>query len=264
LRYLFLGDSVTFGYGIADYQNTIPPLVESHLNTHSPNPIQCINAGIGGYSPWQEYLFLQKEGLKYQPDIVVLSFILNDVTEKTRLITFGGADEGFQLSRNVNSLLDRLNFYFFLKRYIIPTLIYGVQVQQGAVQKDLQYGESLVYEADSPKIQEMWDITFHNLYQIQTLCRKHNILFCIVMYPYAFQIFEASLMNDPQKQVKDFCKQHSIPFLDLLPPLSQRIIETDADLDGYFLDTNHPNAQCNRVIARWVADFLRNEVLVTE
>ncbi len=99
VRILYLGDSVTFGYLLDSHEQTFPYLTETILETRTGKEIETINAGVGGYSPWQEYIYLSKEGIKYKPDLVIVSFVLNDVTEKFRLKHFGGETEGGQIGR---------------------------------------------------------------------------------------------------------------------------------------------------------------------
>jgi lysophospholipase L1-like esterase len=76
-RILFLGDSCTFGYGVA-HDATFVEVVESLLKGATGKPVECINAGVPGYSLFQGYRYLITEGLQYQPDLVVLTFGWND------------------------------------------------------------------------------------------------------------------------------------------------------------------------------------------
>lgn len=85
-RILYLGDSATFGFGVMNHKNTFPYQIEAILENDLHCEIETINAGVGGYSPWQEYIYLSQEGTKYNPDLVVVAFMLNDVTEKFGLI----------------------------------------------------------------------------------------------------------------------------------------------------------------------------------
>ena len=96
-RILYLGDSVTFGYRLDDYKKGYPFVTEFLLEQHTGHHIETINSGVGGYSPWQEYVYLQREGIKYSPDLVVIGFVLNDVTEKFTLARFGGTGKGWQV-----------------------------------------------------------------------------------------------------------------------------------------------------------------------
>lgn len=76
-RILFLGDSCTFGYGVA-HDEAFPHVVETILRGKSGGNVECINAGVPGYSVFQGYRYLATEGLRYQPDLVVLNFGWND------------------------------------------------------------------------------------------------------------------------------------------------------------------------------------------
>ena len=81
LRILYLGDSVTFGFLIADVETTFPYLTERLLEERTGQQVETINAGVCGYDLEQEYLYLSSEGVRYDPDLVVVSVTLNDITD---------------------------------------------------------------------------------------------------------------------------------------------------------------------------------------
>lgn len=76
-RILFLGDSCTFGYGVA-HDKTFVQTVESLAKKMTSGPVECINAGVPGYTLFQGYRRLATQGLSLQPDLVVLNFGWND------------------------------------------------------------------------------------------------------------------------------------------------------------------------------------------
>ncbi len=75
-RIIILGDSYTFGWGVK-MEKTFPKVLESSLKKQGYS-VQVVNAGIYGYNTQQEVLFFEKELLKYKPDLVIISFVLND------------------------------------------------------------------------------------------------------------------------------------------------------------------------------------------
>jgi lysophospholipase L1-like esterase len=78
LRLLFLGDSCTFGYGLLHREGFVYRL-EAKLRAAFPQAhLQCINAGVPGYTLFQGLRFLETRGFRYQPDLVVLNFGWND------------------------------------------------------------------------------------------------------------------------------------------------------------------------------------------
>jgi lysophospholipase L1-like esterase len=80
-RVVFLGDSVTFGAGVKDNE-PFPRLLEELVNGNgAAGPIETVNTGVVGYNTIQELARLEQAGLPYQPDVVVLTFVVNDLLE---------------------------------------------------------------------------------------------------------------------------------------------------------------------------------------
>jgi hypothetical protein len=76
-RILFLGDSFTFGVGVDD-SATYPERVRARLRSWCDNPVETINAGVGGFGTSQELLYLQHYGWHFAPDVVVVGFMTVD------------------------------------------------------------------------------------------------------------------------------------------------------------------------------------------
>lgn len=73
-RILFVGDSFTFGVYVPP-EDTIVQFAEDALQRRLPNwHVECINAGVPGYTIFQGWRFLLDEGFDYQPDVIVLQF----------------------------------------------------------------------------------------------------------------------------------------------------------------------------------------------
>jgi hypothetical protein len=75
-RLVVLGDSVAFGLGVSDDQTFC-----SLLNARA-NGMEVANLAVQGYGPDQELLTLERDGLRLEPDVVVLAHCLaNDFAE---------------------------------------------------------------------------------------------------------------------------------------------------------------------------------------
>ena len=84
-RVLVLGDSFTWGYGVAD-DEIFTEVLEAKL---APG-WQVINTGVSGWGTDQEYLYLVEEGFDYHPDLVVLAFYtFNDPREVVESDMYG-------------------------------------------------------------------------------------------------------------------------------------------------------------------------------
>ncbi|MBK8659444.1 MAG: SGNH/GDSL hydrolase family protein [Bacteroidetes bacterium] len=73
LRIVTIGDSFTFGECVNDSQTS-----PAQLNKRLPDA-EVINLGVHGYGHDQQLIKLIHEGLKYQPDIIVLGYQQDDV-----------------------------------------------------------------------------------------------------------------------------------------------------------------------------------------
>ncbi len=74
LRVVLLGDSLAWGWGV-DNGRAFADLVEEDLGPG----VEVVNLGVPGYSNDQELWMFEREGRRYEPDLVLLCFVLNDV-----------------------------------------------------------------------------------------------------------------------------------------------------------------------------------------
>jgi len=87
IRVLSLGDSHTQGYEVRQ-DFTFSAMLERFLNHHSKKA-EVINSGVSGFSTAEELVFLENEGIKYNPDVVVLGFFANDFEDNIKAGLFG-------------------------------------------------------------------------------------------------------------------------------------------------------------------------------
>lgn len=77
-RVLVIGDSFVFGVGV-ELENSLPKALERQLNALPGYPqVQVFNAGVPGYSPFQELHTLRRIAPVLEPDLVVLVFFVGD------------------------------------------------------------------------------------------------------------------------------------------------------------------------------------------
>src|SRR3954451_15931747 len=72
LRVLALGDSHTQGYEVRQ-DATFSAVLERYLTSRGVRA-EVLNTGVSGFSTAEEVVFLENEGYRYQPDVVVLGF----------------------------------------------------------------------------------------------------------------------------------------------------------------------------------------------
>ena len=76
-RILILGDSGAYGPRVRA-EETFAYKLETLLQNYK-KPVEVLNAGMSGYTTYNEMQFYRHRGHEYQPDLVIVAFCLNDV-----------------------------------------------------------------------------------------------------------------------------------------------------------------------------------------
>ena len=92
LRVLSLGDSHTQGYEVRQ-EHTFSAVLQRYLARHSIQA-QVMNAGVSGFSTAEALILLENEGVKFDPDIVVLGFYANDLEDNIKSALFSLDEKG--------------------------------------------------------------------------------------------------------------------------------------------------------------------------
>lgn len=79
VRIALLGDSFAFGWGVRQ-EESFAAVLERELSTiiGPDRRVEVINLGVPGYSTFQEVARLEEIGLDFQPDLILVYFIVND------------------------------------------------------------------------------------------------------------------------------------------------------------------------------------------
>lgn len=83
-RVLALGDSYTFGDHVDD-EDAYPARLESALRALRPGTrVEVVNAGVNGFGILDEAALWRRAGGRLDPDVVLITFTPNDVSDMTR------------------------------------------------------------------------------------------------------------------------------------------------------------------------------------
>lgn len=267
-RVLFIGDSVTFGYGV-DFSE-IYYEVAGRLLAESG----C-DAMIHGAAKYNTDLKkLMNSDLRnfildgFGANIVIYQFNVNDLdfsnTPKKSAgvpLTWRERFEKFRLS-----YLNRSAFLKFIQSWSMRNF------QQNHPQK-LQDSSRYSALPDPRGYAAAWESFEKTIVDVNNTLRKRGIRFAILLVPESFQISGLAVDNDvnadasgitrwPNEKAAEIMVRHHIPVFDSLPALREhRAHDTDSRL--YFPnDQNHPNQLGHAVIGASVAKFLRNTLKV--
>ena len=98
-RIIALGDSFTIGYEVSEPE-TFSSVLEARLRAAGHN-VQVLNTGVSGYSTAEASVYLERELLRYDPDIILVAFFGNDLNDNVRSGLFAlDADGGLVEARH--------------------------------------------------------------------------------------------------------------------------------------------------------------------
>jgi len=89
-RVLVLGDSHTMGFECGQ-EDTYSAVLERRLKALR-QPTEVLNTGISGFGTAEQLAFLENEGVKYRPDVVVLGWFINDPDDNVNAGLFAVRD----------------------------------------------------------------------------------------------------------------------------------------------------------------------------
>jgi lysophospholipase L1-like esterase len=233
-KILILGDSVTFGFGVA-CEETFPWLLEAILN-HSGlpenEPVEVINSGVSGYSTYNELQLYRGRGRQSDPDLVVLALVLNDVANPRLHWSDGGRrvvdvppeaipNQAYDVehAQPVMALWQReISMNRFLVGRAVNRLRRGgkVPVEPGRVPIRLTGEDDLAITVltDSGSAESQW-LSFM-LSRLQAEIQLDGKELAVMVVPLSYQL-DADYPHDPQRNIVEMCLGQDIPVLDLLP-----------------------------------------------
>lgn len=194
-RIIMLGDSYTEAIQMADSQR-FSQLLEQQLNLLKTKKFEVINLGYSGYGTAQEYLALQKFGLKYQPDLVVLNFYAdNDVSDNSARIDYSSSKPFFVVKNGVlvedhqptflvnNPLLSFVTEHFALPRFLFEKIQLLKQRWSGSMSQSASVSDTVYSSVYPSSWNDAWDVTKRIISRINDEAVKTNARFAMVSIP---------------------------------------------------------------------------------
>jgi lysophospholipase L1-like esterase len=212
-RIVVLGDSFTWGEGVNNSQ------IYTEFLENKLDKAEVINTGHVGYSTAQELLFLKYEGVKYSPDLVILLFCKNDLTDNVATSTGYYPRPVFAIDENNNTFLTNvplpeislfgkikayLTYHSHLSYFVYERLERSMSLQNifapmGLIQKR--------YASDEKEIQYNWRLEYALLNEINNISNNNLIIIAI---------------SDEGNNLSKFCNANEIYFLNLQPEFEKQ------------------------------------------
>jgi len=247
-RVLALGDSQTFGNGLA-LGDTWPTLLEAELERRFPEQDwQVLNAGISGTDTWQHAYLLAELADAIDFDAVVLAFYVNDVTKRYTPVDAG------QISNTASKRIG-----YVLKRSALFTFGWMTWQRLTASSSAAEIERATLRGEPDPRTEAGWAQVEASLRDMQQLCDREGIPFAIAVLPRRDQVTGAEPGRAYQARVAEIAGRLGIPAIDLLGPFEALYAREGGALfipwDGH--NTGVANAVVAERIATELGDVLR-------
>ena len=230
-RILFLGDSLTLGWGVA-FKSIFTKLLEKSLTKQDNIPTEVINTGVGNYNSEQEYTFYKNFGFKYNPDITMLLYFINDA-EPTPIYK----DSIF---------MEKSIFVVFLWSQLNK-----IWAKFEKKKKFISYYRQLYIEGS-----ESWSKSKKSLLGIKNLVNKNKKNFIVAICP-ELRVFKNSYpFEEEHKKILNFLKKSKIYFIDLLPIFKNKVEREESIWVSH--EDSHPNALGHKIIAKGIENYFKN------
>lgn len=227
-RVLMLGDSVTFGWGVAA-EDTPSKLLEARLNDNPEGrTFEVINTGVGNYNSSMEVASFLTKWKDYAPDVVILNYFINDAEPTPR--------------RRDSTLLERsaAAVYIFAAIDKLKRQYFG--------KSDWKQYYAGLYEGEP----EAWKANKEAIEELIAYCKANGVRLMLVNYPELHEL-DPYPFEQVTAAIGAIAEQGGVPFVDLLPsvktldPESLWVSPTDA----------HPNKIANEAFAGSMADAMK-------
>jgi len=118
-RILYLGDSTPLGIGLADWRGSFVWQIARILETQLNRKVDMVNASTAGYSSLQGLKYFLTEGLRYNPDLVLIYLGNNDASYNGYRSDSALMAEAARF-RGIKKVLNNFRIYKLLKSIILP------------------------------------------------------------------------------------------------------------------------------------------------
>ena len=241
-RVAVIGDSVTFGLGVA-LDKTYVKGLQARINErpHKSRYYQFMNFGVSGYSSESELEFFKQTARQFNPEVVVVGYVMNDPIPTARL--FSVVAKEMEESKDFGRLAKKSQVLAWIK--MKWKLASEAVTARG------------VYEEFYDPQGEYWNSVVESFKGFKALSEQDEFKLVVVVFPMLYD-FKDYPFTAYHEQALSLFKQLEIDYIDLMPVFNRyqasdfRIVKADA---------THPNELGHRLAAeeidRYFQDVLR-------
>jgi hypothetical protein len=230
-RVVSLGDSFAWGASV-EFEDAYPQRLERGLRRRRREPWQVVNLALPGMNTVDEAAQLDTEGMAYDPDVVLLGFVLNDSEDATAAEARRAADWA-EPREKPRGLLDRSALF-----RMVSTRLWATAENRRRIS-----GYKSMYADDAPG----WIAARAALRHMGGLTRERGVPFVVAVFPlFGNPLDERYPFTEIHAKVAQAAAEAGAKVVDLLPAyrgLRWELLVVDGAND------EHPNEIAHRIAA---------------
>jgi lysophospholipase L1-like esterase len=244
---------------VSDNQ-TFPFFLSERFNSQKTGSplVEIINAGHSAYSIREEYEYFLDRGISFSPDMVIICWSPNDISELGRQESLRMLLKGHYRFEPFKSYLRNLALYNALRVYVSYALI---KLQLGSYVPDDNV--DLADSNDTEREAQLWNKYSAYLAEFKRYCDKRNIKLVLVALVESGQL-EGRGAFRPQERLGDLARANHVYFLDLSSAFV-KLSKSTGHKQLFLLPQDiHFSPEGNRLVADCIFDFIRNDVRMSK
>jgi len=230
-RLLALGDSFTWGVGV-EFEDAYPQRIERGLSRRRQEIWEVVNLALPGMNTVDEASQLAQEGMAYEPDVVLVGYVLND-----------SEDQAAAETRRVGEwIAEKAMPPSFWDRSYLVRLVHQRLLATAENRRRITGYKSMYLEDASG-----WKAARKALKDMGVLCRNNGVPFVVAVFPlFGNPLDESYPFEEIHSKVSAAAGGAGAKVVDLLPTfrgLRWEILVVDGAND------EHPNEVAHRIAA---------------
>jgi lysophospholipase L1-like esterase len=241
-RIVFLGDSFTYGHGVARVADRFSNRISQGLERAHPGHFEVANLGCPGHGTPETVKILKDQILAndYQADYLVYTICLNDIE------SFHPEKSSHDTERRSRSP----DFFLFRDTYFFNLMYFRLQqFTQPEIRNYFSYLQG--YYSGQP-----WEQMQSSLDEFLGLAKEHHLDTRIVIFPFLHNLGKDYPFRAAHQKLSDFFQSRGVRVLDLEPVLAAH--------SGEVLTVNefdaHPNSRAHQLAAEAIQSQLLDDL----